>query len=576
MGFVVGDFDVSLRQPSEYLEIRIRRGTHSVEPKAVGIITSLRINETGTNEPAIVPIWPDHHHPYNQIAACIHRFGCSLPTVRGRLIWLFLRYSRTFIREMLTPLAYDAIRPFEEWLASRSYSGKRKQYIARLTYDLRQTWKGDVGVEGFIKAEPVPKPRMINTFNDDYKGVLGRLFSAVDASTFEQLSRFFVKGTDPRDWPDRLAEMFGDHHVLGTDYSSFEAHHVGVYAIAVRDWMRHMLSRVTANSALKELVDRLVMGENKINTADLKVKIPQRLMSGHAWTSSANGMLNLMLSSFMAAITVNPLANPLELVQWVKEKFVGIFEGDDGLTLDYGITQTTIDSLGLMLKLERAEHFSRAGFCSIICDPDSRVVIKDPMETLSKLFVLPARYVCRPKVHQAMLRAKALSLKYNFGQTPVVGPVCDWILHETRSVDVRKFLDDLDERQRDYVEKALQMKVWLQPAKPQSTARQLVAEYFGLPLFKQLEIENACVWGCRNPELNLTIGQDHDQLEYRRVYVVSQPQDFAPPALTPPPCVADIWRYGLRAIAVDREARRLSSAYRRAPPIPDYELYETW
>ena len=59
---------------------------------------------------------------------------------------------------------------------------------------------------------------------------------------------------------------------------------------------------------LKDLVCYLMGARNECSFKHVHASVDERLMSGALWTSSANGMLNLLLSSYISARTVLPNA----------------------------------------------------------------------------------------------------------------------------------------------------------------------------------------------------------------------------------------------------------------------------
>jgi len=314
--------------------------------------------------------------------------------------------------------------------------------------------------------------------------LLGPLCHAVDKRLFKTFPAF-VKGSDPTTWPDKMLKLFGESPVIATDFSSFEAHHRGIYSEIVSFWMEWSLSSIEGYNLEKSLIHFLIRQVNEIDYRGITTHVKERLMSGALWTSSSNGLLDFLLMSFMCVFSQNPLATPDELVL-LSEDWRGLVEGDDGICADEGFDESLIPRLGLKLKLERFPHFSRAGFCQIYCDPFAGFTVKDPKKVLQNFFALPLE--CenwRLSKVSGYFRAKALSYKYLFGNAPIVGPLMDWVLSRTRDHAPMEYrLHLLQDVPKDKI-----LQCWKNKAVVPDAARYLVGEVFGLPPQFQLDFE---------------------------------------------------------------------------------------
>jgi hypothetical protein len=412
---------------------------------------------------------------------------------KAELVNDFSVYVKCFVRKKIEILKDSDVPDFEEWLEGTPYSGKRKEYFRKLRDDFRNERFGDLGkVESFIKHEGWAKPkcpRAINSYSDLSKTILGPIVKAIDKNLFKL--KYFVKGTNPREWPEMMRELFGDRKVQVTDFTSFEAHHRGIFADLVYYWMAHSIRGMQDAKQIRAVLRQLVLGRNHITYNCTNVEIDQRLMSGAMWTSSANGFLNLMLMSFMTLRTLHPNVASEKLIEKIDD-FVGKVEGDDGICLDVGIKEQMGIDLGCKLKWERKRNFAGAGFCSIFCDYESNAVMKDPKKVLREMFMLDPKYVdLKPTKKMALLRCRALSYAYCFPGSPIVSIIAKHVLRRTRSIDVRPVLGALEARQREFVEEASHKK-WEQLFEEITpSARIIVQEEFGICVQEQLRIESA-------------------------------------------------------------------------------------
>jgi hypothetical protein len=492
MGYTPGHYPVKVNPPAPGLTISLKRGSDESRYVA-GVFTSIRVDEDGLAMPVLVPFGPNRQCALSQIVATTHRFACKMPAYNGDEMSLFTEYYREFIVLAFTPLRDDEVPGFKQWLDSTSYSGARKKALLKLRESITGHDVMHLRVKSFIKDEfySEPKnPRAINSYTDESKTLLGALFHAIDKKTFA--TRFFVKGSNPRDWPNRLEDLFGNQPVLTTDFSSFEAHHQGALARVPYFWALHMMRHLTRVRSLRDLVAAMMLGVNDIAFSRVNVACVQRLMSGAMWTSSANGVLNLCLMSYMSARVACPGQSGKAMAAWSASQFRGLVEGDDGICLDLGIPQSLPDRLGLKLKWEKSPDYSTAGFCSIYCDRDSRIVIKNPIEALQKLFVLSNQYQhFRETAQKTILRAKAMSYLTAFGACPVLASACHFILRRTAGYDVRGVRGVLDARLRTQLDEALSDAGWRSRKMVPLTSRLLVERIFGLSVSEQLAMESA-------------------------------------------------------------------------------------
>jgi len=482
----VGHFDVAINSPDLSLEIKIRKRV--VESQRVGF-TRMCVVDLSTGLPLLSPFIPNRRHVANQVVACCHRFGRAMPPI-GVGVDDFLVFAKAFIVLYVRRLRRGDVKNFDDWLENCAYSGARKGQLREVRDEVTHLTDKFSHSKSFIKDEGYvePKnPRPINSYSDESKVLLGPLVQAADKSLFGL--KWFVKGTHPRDWPRRMRDLFGTGAVLANDFSSFEAHHREEYQYVLRFWMMHVL-RDVAPSWAKRLILRMMGGENVTKFSTLTASIEGRLMSGALWTSSGNGLLNLLFMSYLCGRSKHPQAPAQWLAENVDSFFVGLIEGDDGLAKDTPIDEKLVSALGLDMKPARSSNFGESAFCGVLCDPEILTVVCDPRKVLRNFFVLPEKYRnARPSVVLALYRAKALSYKCNYLNAPIVGELAHRVCDLTRGLDVSCVSAETDAWKRPFLETAVSEKLWQVAPVVHDLSRIAVQKAFGVAESIQLDWE---------------------------------------------------------------------------------------
>lgn len=574
-GYVSGYYPVAINDHDPSMSIKIGRVRDAGSP-IVGVLKGIGIMQPGLGRPLLTPFKPHLSHPANQVEASLHRFGRLMESPDGETQKRLYRYAVEYIRRAWPrTLRSEDVPTVREWLDNCNYPGGRRLALEKLRVELYEINQQSAIVKAFIKDEGYdePKiPRAINSYVDESKTILGALTQAVDKMTFgvgqigephrdmNPGTRHFVKGTNPRDWPSKLEEVFGESKVQCTDFSSFEAHHSGVYARIVNYWYLHMVRNIKGIRPIKDLVSRMMLGRNIIRFRDISVEIDQRLMSGALWTSSANGVLNLILMGFLSMSAKHKDADPETLAALAIRELRGFVEGDDGICEDLSISKQLIKKMGLVLKMKHYPSYDRAGFCGIVCDRASGVVLKDPIPVLRKFFFLPQRYVsCSEKQAYSLYRARALSYMCNFGSCPIIGPLCQWVCELTRSYDARGGLSVLDSYHRTSAETAIHEHAWKNDYKISLESRTIVEEEFGIPIDEQIRIEKALT-ATRGPlaEVDLSHYAKTWDIHHSHEYVVTDTRHFIEPNFNLRPITHGILKDGLVAQAKSEFVKKMS------------------
>lgn len=485
-----------------------------------------------------VPFIPDLTSKYNIICSIIHRFGRAgkLDLLRLKamapeslgvpgsalerdLISMIdrqrdvLTFGKSLIRSLVPIVKMRDLKDINEWLEGTGYSGERIDYLKNLRNEIRTMTPKDLINKSFLKEEsyPAPKnPRSINSFTDESKVCIGALVNACDKALFS-LTKFFVKNEDVAQRPVRLLETFGEKRVFLTDFTSFESHHRYAFAELMRYRFAHQLRGLKdtcIGCGQRAMILNMIMGRQKCIFRGVTAELDETLMSGAMFTSSNNGLLNLIITSYLVLRSKYPLMGPEELGSRVGAEVTGVFEGDDGLFVSDHDPRPLIATMGIDIKLVEHKNFGTAAFCGVVCPirgvenyvrqygnlpedcrPNPGLNITCPKKFLKNVFVISRKYMLsRDQTHLALIRAKALSYKYAYGNCPIVGPLCDRILDHTRSVDVRSFRSEMGYN-ASRLDRALETKIWKQRANPSDEARQIVATLFGIDLDMQHSIE---------------------------------------------------------------------------------------
>lgn len=560
MGYEPGHYYVKkpFADPDESLAISIRRGLFNFRDYPVaGTFADLHI------EPMCLVPFKASSSVDSQIAATIHRVARQMRSPEQNRELDFEIYARAFIREnWQNTLNDEDIPSFSEWLELSNYPGGRREYLRRVHDDLEWIEDDVFVVKAFIKDEGFDEPkyaRGILSYADASKTLLGRIFHAIDQKTFD--NPFFVKHHNPKDYGRMEYELFGMDKVLETDFTSFEAHHRGVFSRITNYWALHMMRKLTKVRLLKDLVSRMMLGRNFIRYSHITAEVDQKLMSGALWTSSANGVLNLIIMSYIVMRSQHPEMHPMLLAQEAVREFKGLFEGDDGICkAPESVDERIIDELGIVLKLKVSKNFSRAKFCGVTCVEDTLEVVKDPMSVLRKFFCLPKKYASsKNSVKLCLLRARALSYKCSFGDCPIIGPLCDHVLKLTASCTARFDSDVLSYLALPIIQTALEDKSYRKSANVTFEARCLVETVYGVSVSDQYRIESCFSGNERLISVDLSSYMTHQDFLHATEFITTEPANWVSPArLYTPPLVIQVRREGLEASRCSRSVRLLS------------------
>lgn len=434
---------------------------------------------------------PDQTDAINQFVGATHRYGRAMPDMDEGETSLFEDVVHELIALGFFPRAVEAPPDlWQRWAEGASYTVAQVKSFALLLLRQGRKWLRwtDFRCDSFIKLEGYPKakvPRCINAYNDKIKALVGPWIRLFDETLFSM--RYFVKHVDVRMRPQLLHETFGERPVMMTDFTSFEAHHRGPYARVVLRVMRHMIP--CAPRDFWKALQWMILGENASRFSGVDVVCEERLMSGAAYTSSANGLLNMLLCLYIVCRS-RGLTDPRELARAMRDT-PALFEGDDGITAASSVDEQLIVRLGLLLKFEMHAHYGDGSFCGVVTMPGATLQLTDPLKVLAEFPVLDPKYLnARPALVLSLLRAKALSYLYAYPECPIVSALCRYHLRISAGHDVRQIARHLTWFEREILKKALAAEVWRDGAVPVSdAARRIVEERYAITQLQQRRAE---------------------------------------------------------------------------------------
>lgn len=524
------------------------------------------------------PFIVDGNCAHNMIAAVCHRVGCEMPSAgEVRQSGLggpnsvqrdFVDFAKQFILKHVPCMDPKDVKSFKEWMDSSNYAGGRKRQLEAVKNETSELTQTDTECKSFIKFETYCEPkhaRGINAHSDASKVGLGPYVQCMDKAIYESRDpdtqeKWFVKGTNPREWPERMGRIFGSGPVKETDFSSMEAHHRGVFNDVVYFAYMHV-SRGELTHKYRRVLAQMIRGVNVAKFKHITAKWNQRLCSGALWTSSSNGILNLVLMAYICARSKFPQMPVSQLVAHPSKYFVGLVEGDDGIFSDVNIDESLFVSLGIKLKFDTAPQFGEAAFCGITCAQGHAQLVVDPLKILRTFFVLPAKYIdAKQSKIQGLLKSKAMCYESYLKHHPIIGELLYKVRRETDAVQcvedsaVMGFYK-YDQLRLTKADEKADPSVRFERPNPDMVVREMLARTHGISVAEQWELEKAIRSspGCRI-ELDLGFYQkrydlDHSIrfLQYRGDKYVPTPTQFT--------YVDDIYREGYLAKSSRKQQR---------------------
>lgn len=262
-----------------------------------------------------------------------------------------------------------------------------------------------------------------------------------------------------------------DDHVyyckIASDWTSMEKHWKKERMLAI-EWPLYRQQWWYLSDEEIRFIRRVLTGTNMIVGPDGEVyAVDATRMSGEMNTSLANGWCNFVVI--------------YHIIKSKGGRFHGFVEGDDGIfASSVPVTDADYQSLGFDVKVETHESCSTASFCGVIAAPD-RTLLKDPQRVLNKFGWTGSFIHAGEDTMYQLLRAQALSLKYEACDCPILGALSDYVIRETQGVTAKFVYDGYHELPPADLK--------LPPSAPTLTARVTFEQAFNIPVRTQIEAE---------------------------------------------------------------------------------------
>lgn len=378
---------------------------------------------------------PSNKSTRNILSCVSKRIGAITPKIDRNLLAKITVYTRAFCRENFKQI--DASDPisFHEWLALTPYPPNRKQQLidAFESLQTRPLCKKDYDVKAFIKEESyneVKCPRGIYSRTDRFKVYVGPLIAKIQKIVFSHPA--FIKTVPVQERSNYIENLFAD--AIGSyysgDYTAYESHFTRAYYEAIEFVAYDYLVgqnpiAIAILSVFKHAVSRI----NHIIFTRLTVNVEATRMSGEMNTSLGNGLVNLIIISFICNVIHGC-------------SVILIVEGDDSLfCTTANVTSSDFLRCGLTCKLEKHDQIHTASFCGLIYHPLDRNIITDPIKVILKTPYLPRKWCASSNaVHMQLLKAKAMSILWQYPGCPILVSYAKWILRNTAQYQIRTSL----------------------------------------------------------------------------------------------------------------------------------------
>lgn len=423
---------------------------------------------------------PDPSDSNTLQAGVCKRFLMKPPKADRAELNNFNIFVRKWIRENLVPLDSHCDVSVETWLSKTSYPAWRKEQLLR-KYNAIQDPRAKrlFMVKSFMKDECYPEykhARAINSRTDEFKTLVGPIFKAIEKELFKL--DWFIKKIPVKDRASYIQEKLGfGQRFFCSDYTAYESHFVREVMKAC-EWelYEYMTSALPDHEEFMYYVKEVIGGLNVCVFKYFKVEVEATRMSGEMNTSLGNGFSNLMLMLYLSE-------------KAGLKNITGVVEGDDGLFTGIGPFPKSEDfeKLGFTIKIEVVDRLSDASFCGLVFDPEDRVVVTDPIAEMCSFGWTTAQYARASKRRKMeLLRCKAISLAYQYGECPILNALARYGLRVTTGY--RAKLGNVNEWERD---KFLEAKMYAGVLKrdPSNNTRLLVERLYGITIENQMEIE---------------------------------------------------------------------------------------
>lgn len=440
------------------------------------------------------PIIPNPDPTPSKVGGILKRF-CRNPGLNRKFLQGLRAHTQKWCKTHLRKLNASDDLTFETWINGTDYPASRKEQLKVVHEGLVRdqfTFKSNlrrqsIVVKSFVKDESYVDfkyPRLINSRCDEFKVFSGPLFDAIGKKLGKRPE--FVKYVPVIERSKYISERLGKNsRYFSSDYSSFEAHFS-------RQMMTHcefilykyMTESLPSEKRKMQLIMSVLAGDNEIRFNDITMSLEATRMSGEMNTSVGNGFSNLMINSYVAK-----LHNCGKITICV--------EGDDGIMCferpENAPMEKDFKELGLIIKLVEADNLADLSFCGQVFDPDDGIVITDPFAALVDVGYTRKWHVkANRSLRLQLLRAKALSMLYQYNGCPMLTAFACRVIELTSNVRFRKrLIYSFNEYERGTIREALALHIDPYIPPPNSACRSLFSRIYGVSIPDQLSFESA-------------------------------------------------------------------------------------
>lgn len=435
------------------------------------------------------PIKPNDNDLASQIDGVKHRVGGSPPPINRRTLRRFRYFCKNWIESNLTPLPADTDVTVQTWLKESPYTLERKEELQNIFDRYQEGYLSGRDVdferlESFIKDEFYTCPKTFRTINsrvEIFKCLVGPTIHAVEKEVFKL--DYFIKKVPVDQRARYITEVLDSNaRIFGTDVSAWEGSmRKEIMEACEVPLFEYMTRNLPTGSEFISLYKQLLLN-NKLCFSGFMAEIVSRRMSGEMSTSLGNGFTNLMIMLFTA------------FMMGVEIKLV--VEGDDTLISCFcKLVNTYAQELGFNLIIEEFDGLNEASFCGLIFS-DVKHTIRDPITTIMKFGWCTQQYLgANMSTRLQLLRAKALSLKCEMPNCPILGPFADRMIQLTNGICVKKSIKRLAQflslyKRNEFLDNIANYKEkWLVPAESTPESRVLMEKMFNIPADVQVLLE---------------------------------------------------------------------------------------
>lgn len=419
------------------------------------------------------------------MAGVCYRFASKPPPFEEGILEKMKTFVSTWCAKNLKPL--DSCMSFDEWIEATPYPLWRKKQLREKFEKVNNIFDPKLTrVKSFIKDESYPSykhSRPINSRTDEFKCLAGPLFKSIEEQVYKL--GWFIKKIPVRDRPDYILERVFQPGAsfIATDYTAFETHFrkelMEACEFILYEYMFQNLPSID-KMKLRYVLDSLA-GTNVCEFKNFTVDVEATRMSGEMNTSLGNGFSNLMFMLFMCHLKDIPEPQ-------------GVIEGDDGLFSIYGdLDGEDFLKIGMTIKLEHHEKLSEASFCGLIFDEYDKKNVTNPLEVLAEFGWSTHQYVsASDKKLKELLKAKALSLWYQYPACPILEELAHYALRQTTHIQIRPDKLNMNLWEREQFNEAFDYfkKYGITRNEVGMNTRLMVENLYGITVDQQIEIEN--------------------------------------------------------------------------------------